>query len=128
MPSAARPITPKIREALQAAGIRFTAVLLHSGLSSLEIETDQVEEQAVYPEPFEVSAATADLVNRTRDSGHRVIAIGTTVVRALESAWTPDGVRARRGFNRLFVHPGSPVRSVGGLLTGFHAPVKSHVA
>src|SRR5207249_4944223 len=57
MPSAARPITPKIQEALEAAGIRFTSVLLHSGVSSLEIETDQVEEQAVYPEPFEVSAA-----------------------------------------------------------------------
>jgi len=128
MPSAARPITPKIREALGAAGIRFTSVLLHSGVSSLEIETDQVEEQAVYPEPFEVSAATADLVNRTRDSGHRVIAIGTTVVRALESARTPDGVRPRQGFTRLFIHPGNPVRSVDGLLTGFHDPVTSHLA
>ena len=128
MPSAARPITPKIREALEVAGVRFTSVLLHSGVSSLEIETDQVEEQAVYPEPFEVSSATADLVNRTRDSGHRVIAIGTTVVRALESAWTPDGVRPRRGFTRLFVHPGNPVRSVDGLLTGFHDPVTSHLA
>jgi len=128
MPSAARPITPKIRGALQAAGIRFTSVLLHSGVSSLEIETDQVEEQAVYPEPFEVSAATADLVNRTRDSGHRVIAIGTTVVRALESARTPDGVRPRQGFTRLFIHPGNPVRSVDGLLTGFHDPVTSHLA
>jgi len=128
MPSAARPITAKIREALEAAGVRFTSVLLHSGVSSLEIETDQVEAQAVYPEPFEVSAAAADLVNRTRDGGHRVIAIGTTVVRALESAWTPDGVRPRQGFTRLFVRPGNPVRSVDGLLTGFHDPVTSHLA
>jgi len=128
MPSAARPITPKIREALEAAGVRFTSVLLHSGVSSLEIETERVEEQAVYPEPFEVSSATADLVNRTRDAGHRVVAIGTTVVRALESAWTPDCVRPRQGFTRLFVHPGNPVRSVDGLLTGFHDPVTSHLA
>ncbi len=128
MPSAARPITPKVREALEAAGVRFVSVLLHSGVSSLEIEAETVEEQAVYPEPFQVSQATADLVNRTRGGGHRVIAIGTTVVRALESAWTPDGVRPRQGFTRLFVHPGNPVRSVDGLLTGFHDPVTSHLA
>ena len=128
MPSAARPITPRIREALEGAGIRFASVLLHSGVSSLEIETDKVEEQAVYPEPFQVSQVTADLVNRTREGGHRVVAIGTTVVRALESSWTPDGVRARGGFTRLFVHPGNPVRSVDGLLTGFHDPVTSHLA
>ena len=128
MPSAARPITPRIREALEGAGIRFASVLLHSGVSSLEIETDKVEEQAVYPEPFQVSQATADLVNRTREGGHRVVAIGTTVVRALESSWTADGVRARGGFTRLFVHPGNPVRSVDGLLTGFHDPVTSHLA
>src|SRR5207245_7236718 len=112
--------------AREAAGIRCAATLLHSAVSSLEIDADKVEEQAVYPEPFEVSSATADLVNRTRDGGRRVIAIGTTVVRALESAWTPDGVRSRRGFTRLFMHPGKPVRSVDGLLTGFHDPVTSH--
>src|SRR5438132_11394899 len=66
MPSAARPITPRIQEALEGAGVRFTSVLLHSGVSSLEIGTDQVEAHAVYPEPFGVASATADLVNRTR--------------------------------------------------------------
>src|SRR2546422_913501 len=71
---------------------------------------------------------SADMANRTREAGHRVIAIGTTVVRALESAWTPDGVRPREGFTRLFVHPGNPVHSVDGLLTGFHDPVTSHLA
>src|SRR2546427_818233 len=122
MPSAARPITPRIEEALEAAGVRFTSVVLHSGVSSLEIETDSVEQQAVYPEPFQVSRSAAEMVNRTREEGHRVVAIGTTVVRALESAWTPDGLRPRQGFTRLFVHPGNPVRSVDGLLTGFHGP------
>src|SRR5439155_20836419 len=104
------------------------SVLVLSAVSSLEIETDRVEDQAVYPEPFEVSPATADCVNRARDAGHRVVAIGTTVVRALESAWTPDGVRPRQGFTRLFIHPGNPVRSVDGLLTGFHDPVMSYLA
>src|SRR5438132_13251831 len=97
MPSAARPITPKIREALEAAGIQFASVLLHSGVSSLEIETDTVEEQVVYPEPFRVSPSTADLVNRTREGGHRVAPIGTTVVRPLQSLWTPDRVRPPPG-------------------------------
>ena len=128
MPSAARPITSKIRKELEAAGIRFATVMLHSGVSSLEVEAETVEQQAVYPEPFEVSESTAQLVNRTRDQGHRVVAIGTTVVRALESAWTPDGMRARQGFTRLFVHPEHPVRAVDGLLTGFHDPVTSHLA
>ncbi len=72
--------------------------------------------------------ATADWVNRTREAGHRVVAIGTTVVRALESSWTADGIRPRQGFTRLFIHPGNPVRSVDGLLTGFHDPVTSHLA
>jgi S-adenosylmethionine:tRNA ribosyltransferase-isomerase len=128
MPSAARPITPRIQQALAEAGVRFASVLLHSGVSSLEIEADTVEEQAVYPEPFQVSEEAADLINTTRETGHRVVAIGTTVVRALESAWTPDGIRARQGFTRVFVHSGSPVRSVDGLLTGFHDPVTSHLA
>ncbi len=128
MSSAARPITPRIQRALAEAGVRFASVLLHSGVSSLEIETATVEKQAVYPEPFDVSETTANLVNETRDAGHRVVAIGTTVVRALESAWTPEGVRLRQGFTRLFVHPGNPVRSVDGLLTGFHDPVTSHLA
>ncbi|HYU05881.1 MAG TPA: S-adenosylmethionine:tRNA ribosyltransferase-isomerase [Thermoplasmata archaeon] len=128
MPSAARPITPRVQRALAAAGVRFASILLHAGVSSLEIEADAVEQQAVYPEPFEVSEETARLVNETREAGHRVVAIGTTVVRALESAWTRDGMRPRRGFTRVFVHPGNPVRAVDGLLTGFHDPVTSHLA
>jgi len=128
MPSAARPITPEIRRLLEEAGVRFASVVLHSGVSSLEIEADTVERQAVYPEPFEVSSATAERVNRTHEAGGRVIAVGTTVVRALESAWTSDGLRPRQGFTRVFVHPGNSVRAVDGLLTGFHDPVTSHLA
>jgi S-adenosylmethionine:tRNA ribosyltransferase-isomerase len=128
MPSAARPITPRIRKALEDAGVRFATVVLHSGVSSLEVETETVERQAVYPEPFHVPEATAQLVNRTHDAGHRVVAIGTTVVRALESAWTPEGMRSRQGFTRLFVNSENPVRGVDGLLTGFHDPVTSHLA
>ena len=128
MPSAARPITPRIRTALEEAGIRFASILLHSGVSSLEIETPTVEEQSVYPEPFEVSAEAAGLANDVRREGHRVVAVGTTVVRALESAWTPDGMVPRSGFTRLFIHMSHPPHAVDGLLTGFHDPVTSHLA
>ncbi len=128
MPSAARPITPRVAEALATAGVRFASVLLHTGVSSLEVEADTLETQAMYPEPFSVSRETADLVNRTHAADGRVIAVGTTVVRALESAWTPEGVRSRSGYSRLMVNPDSGVHAVDGLLTGFHDPVTSHLA
>jgi len=128
MPSAARPITPRIRGALEDAGVRIAPILLHTGVSSLEIESDIVEAQPMYPEPFSVSAETALAVNRTHAGGGRVIAVGTTVVRALESAWTPEGVRPRMGFTRMFVNPDRGVHAIDGLLTGFHDPVTSHLA
>jgi len=128
MPSAARPITPRIREALEDAGVRFAAIVLHSGVSSLEIESRTVEDQPVYPEPFEVPATTAHLANDVRDEGRRIIAVGTTVVRALESAWSGSGLVPRRGFTRLFINAALPPRVVDGLLTGFHDPVTSHLA
>ncbi len=128
MPSAARPITPRMKGLLEEAGVRFASVLLHTGVSSLEIEGETVEGEAMYPEPFAVSRETAEAVNRTHAAGGRVIAVGTTVVRALESAWTPEGVRPRAGFSRLQVNPDRGVHAVEGLLTGFHDPVTSHLA
>lgn len=128
MPSAARPITPRIRERLEEAGVGISPILLHTGVSSLEIEADTVEGQAMYPEPVTVSKTTADIVNATHAGGHRVIAVGTTVVRALESAWTPEGVRPVAGFTRLFVNPDRGVHAIDGLLTGFHDPATSHLA
>jgi S-adenosylmethionine:tRNA ribosyltransferase-isomerase len=128
MPSAARPITPRMKELLEESGIRFAPIVLHTGVSSLEIEGEIVEGEAMYPEPFFVSKETAGAVNRTHLAGGRVIAVGTTVVRALESAWTPDGVVPRAGFSRLQVNPDRGVHAVDGLLTGFHDPVTSHLA
>jgi S-adenosylmethionine:tRNA ribosyltransferase-isomerase len=128
MPSAARPITSRVRDALFAHGIGITRIVLHTGVSSLEIEHDTVEHQALYPESFRVPAATAHAVNAVHDRGHRVIAVGTTVLRALETAWTLNGLRACTGSTSLYVHPGVGVRAVDGLLTGLHDPVTSHLA
>ncbi len=128
MPSAARPITPSVRDRLFARGIGISGIILHTGVSSLEIESETVEEQALYPETFRVPAATAYAVNLAHARGGRVIAVGTTVVRALETAWTPNGLRACAGSTSLYVHPGIGVRAVDGLLTGLHDPVTSHLA
>ncbi len=84
----------------------------------------------MFPEPFWVSVAAAEAVNRARNEGRRVIAVGTTVVRALESAWDERGdrLRAATGFTRVYLHPGRPIRAADGLITGFHDPATSHLA
>jgi S-adenosylmethionine:tRNA ribosyltransferase-isomerase len=128
MPSAARPFSDRVVASLRARGIEVAGLVLHTGVSSLEVEADRVEEQTLYPEPFRVPAATAAAVHAARAEGRRVIAVGTTVVRALESAWDGEAVRPARGFTRLYVHPGREVRSVDGLLTGLHDPLASHLA
>ena len=128
MPSAARPFTPRIRDMLLAHGIGITGIVLHTGVSSLEIEEETVENQAVYPEPFHVSTATANAINAAHSRGGRVVAVGTTVVRALETARTGDAVRHCNGSTSLYVHPGIGVHTIDGLLTGLHDPVTSHLA
>src|SRR2546425_11417953 len=128
MPSAARPITAHVRDMLRSRGIGIVGVILHTGVSSLEIEDETVEHQALYPEWFRVSPAIANAVNAAHARGNRVIAVGTTVVRALETAWIGNGVRACAGSTSLYVHPGAGVHIVDGLLTGLHDPVTSHLA
>lgn len=130
MPSAARPFTRAVVDGLRERGVGIATIRLHTGVSSLEIETDEIEQHTTPPEPYRVSQATADAVNATRRGGHRIVAIGTTVVRALESAWSSDEQRvvSRTGFTRLLVHPGRGVFAVDGLLTGFHDPGASHLA
>ena len=128
MPSAARPFTRRVLSDLRERGVELARILLHTGVSSLEVESEELEEVVLYPEPFDVSAATARAVNQAKRLGRRVIAVGTTVVRALESAWDGDEVRAASGFTRLYVRPGRPVHAVDGLLTGLHDPMASHLA
>ncbi len=128
MPSAGRPFTRRVVDALEARGTGFAEVTLHTGVSSHEVEASEVEEQALYAEPFLVPERTAESVNAARREGRPVIAVGTTVVRALETAWDGERVRAAAGFTRLLIHPGRPVRSVDGLLSGLHDPLASHLA
>lgn len=128
MPSAARPFTTRVVEDLEANGIKFASIVLHTGVSSLEVESEELEDQVMYAEPFEVSEATAHAVNEAMREGRGIIAVGTTVVRALESAWDGEQVRSISGFTRLYIHPERGVNVVDALLTGFHDPMASHLA
>jgi S-adenosylmethionine:tRNA ribosyltransferase-isomerase len=122
MPSASRPFTPAIVTELAARGVLIAPLTLHTGVSSLEVDEDP------YPEPFDVPPATARLVNHVRAAGGRVIAAGTTVVRALETAVLPSGlVGPAAGWTSHVVTPESGVRVVDGLLTGLHEPRSSHL-
>jgi S-adenosylmethionine:tRNA ribosyltransferase-isomerase len=128
MPSAARPFSREVVGGLSSRGIGIARILLHCGVSSLEVEADRLEDQVLYAEPFEVPAETARAVREAHRRGGRVIAVGTTVVRALESAVGCGGIQPTRGFTRLYVHPPAPLRVVDGLLTGLHDPMTSHLA
>jgi S-adenosylmethionine:tRNA ribosyltransferase-isomerase len=121
MPSAARPFTDRIVTRLVSAGIQFAPILLHTGVASPEAH------ERPYPERFAVSATTARIVNQAREAGNRVIGIGTTAVRALESAVDGDRVVAAKGWTDLVITPARGVRVVDGLLTGFHEPMASHL-
>jgi S-adenosylmethionine:tRNA ribosyltransferase-isomerase len=128
MPSAGRPFTARVLASLAEREVQLVPIVLHTGVSSLEVETDIVEAHPLYPEPFHVPATTAKAINAARAEGRPVVAVGTTVVRALESSWDGQRVRPSTGFTRVMVHPGRPVRSVDGLVTGLHDPEASHLA
>jgi S-adenosylmethionine:tRNA ribosyltransferase-isomerase len=122
MPSAARPFSDELVTDLVARGVLFAPITLHCGVSSLEAG------ESPYPERYSVPAETAGLVNSTRRSGGRVLAVGTTVVRALETVADSDGiVTGGSGFTNLVVTPERGVRAIDGLLTGWHEPQSSHL-
>jgi S-adenosylmethionine:tRNA ribosyltransferase-isomerase len=128
MPSAARALTPEVVTRIVARGIGITPVTLHTGVSSLE------GHEAPYPERVRVPAVTAERVNATRAPGPdgrpagRVVAVGTTVVRALEAATGVDGVVGPLDrWTDVVITPERGVRAVDGLLTGWHEPEASHL-
>ena len=128
MPSAGRPFTEALLARLAERGIRTAPVLLHAGVSSLEPGDIRPPSPPVFPEPFEVPASTVAAIERTRRRGGRVVAVGTTVVRALESATDGGHLRPSRGFTRVYLSPERMVGSVDGLLTGFHTAGSTHLA
>jgi S-adenosylmethionine:tRNA ribosyltransferase-isomerase len=122
MPSASRPFTPDLVTRLVSAGIGMTPVTLHTGVSSLE------EDEDPYPERFDVPATTAQRVADTHRHGGRVIALGTTAVRALETGVDAHGQPlAASGWTDRVISPDEPPVRVDGLITGWHEPRSSHL-
>lgn len=128
MPSAARPFSARVLGRLHRAGVLVAAITLHTGVSSLEHDPETLHHTAMPPEPFHVPRFTARAVRHVRARGGRVIAVGTTVVRALESAFDGLEVRPGGGSSRRVLRPGQAPRVVDGLLTGLHEPRSSHLA
>jgi S-adenosylmethionine:tRNA ribosyltransferase-isomerase len=122
MPSAGRPFTAELITRLVTGGMLVAPITLHTGVSSQE------RGEPPYPERFRVPQHTARLVNAVHEWGGRVIAVGTTVVRALETISQPDGtVDAHEGWTNLLVTPERGLWTIDGLLTGLHEPDSSHL-
>ena len=123
MPSAGRPFSARVLEGLVHRGVHIAPIVLHTGVSSLE------EHEPPYAEYFRVDERTARTVNEARRRGGRIIAVGTTAVRALETVAAPDGrVSPGSGWTELVVTPERGIFAVDALLTGFHEPHASHLA
>jgi S-adenosylmethionine:tRNA ribosyltransferase-isomerase len=121
MASAGRPLTERALVRLIARGVPVAPIVLDTGVSSQE------SHEPPQPERFTVPAVTARLANSTLAAGRRVVAVGTTVVRALESAAAGGRVQPSTGWTSLVLGPDRPARVVGGLLTGLHEPEASHL-
>ncbi len=123
MPSAARPFTPRVVSSLRRAGVMLASVTLHAGVSSPEAGEPPM------PERFTVPSETARLVDVTRRTGGRVVAVGTTVTRALESVARPDGsLTTGSGWTNLVLSRSRPAYVVDGLISGWHVPGASHLS
>jgi len=122
MPGAGRPFTNELVTELVTKGVALAPVLLHAGVSSLEAK------ELPAAEHFRVPEQTARLVNHTQSAGGRVIAVGTTVTRALETVARPDGsVTAGEGSTELVLGPTRPARAIDGIISGWHPPGASHL-
>ena len=123
MPSAGRAFTPELLTRLIAKGVQIAPLILHTGVASLE------EHEPPYEEFYRVPLETARTVNQARTDGRRVIAVGTTVVRALETVTDAHAVtHPGEGWTRLIVTPQRGIRAVNGILTGWHEPKATHLA
>ncbi|HVO41930.1 MAG TPA: S-adenosylmethionine:tRNA ribosyltransferase-isomerase [Aggregatilineales bacterium] len=123
MPSAGRAFTPELITRLVAQGVQIAPLILHTGVASLEAY------EPPYPEYYRVSVETAQRVNLARSKGWRVIAVGTTVIRTLETVTDGQGqVHPGEGWTSLVITPDHKIRLVDALLTGLHEPKASHLA
>jgi S-adenosylmethionine:tRNA ribosyltransferase-isomerase len=123
MPSAGRAFTPELITRLVANGVRVVPLILHTGVASLE------DDEPPYEEFYRVPPETAAAINAARAAGRRVVAVGTTVVRALETVTDRDGsTHPGEGWTDVFITPERGIRSVDAMLTGLHEPRSTHLS
>ncbi|CAA9399375.1 S-adenosylmethionine:tRNA ribosyltransferase-isomerase-like protein [uncultured Rubrobacteraceae bacterium] len=123
MPSAGRAFTPELITRLVAKGVQIVPLVLHTGVASLE------DDEPPYEEFYRVPPETAGAVNAARKAGRRIVAVGTTVVRALETVTSGDGVTyPGEGWTDLYITPVRGIRSVNAMLTGLHEPRSTHLS
>ena len=126
-PTAGLHFTPQVLDALKSRGVEIQELTLHVGYGTFKpVRVGRVEEHEVDGEEFSVSAATAAALTRAKHEGRRIIAVGTTTARALESLTVTGGiVREGAGITRLFIYPGHRFELVNGMITNFHLPRSS---
>ena len=123
-PTAGLHFTNRLIDELKAEGVEFAEVDLHVGLGTFRpVKVDEVTEHKMHSEYFCIDEENAEKINKAKKEGRRVIAVGTTSVRTLESAALPDGtVRATSGNTQIFIYPPYKFKVVDGLITNFHLP------
>ena len=123
-PTAGLHFTPELMKRLQEKGIRLGFVTLHVGLGTFRpVKVDEITEHKMHKEHYEVSEETASLINRTKQAGGRIIAVGTTSCRTLESVMAKEGKMIKSdGWTDIFIYPGYSFQILDGLITNFHLP------
>lgn len=123
-PTAGLHFTKELLQKLKDKGVQTGFVTLHVGLGTFRpVKAEEITDHTMHSEHYEMPAETADLINRTHENGGRVIAVGTTSCRTLESVYQKEGcIRASEGWTNIFIYPGYEFRVLDGLLTNFHLP------
>lgn len=123
-PTAGLHFTPELLRAIEAKGVNVATVLLHVGLGTFRpVKAENILEHQMHAEFYELSPQSAKLINQTKAAGQRVVAVGTTSVRTLETSGGPDGqVKAGSGWTDIFIYPGYQFKIVDALVTNFHLP------
>lgn len=123
-PTAGLHFTKELLEKIKEKGVNVVSITLHVGLGTFRpVKVDKIEEHHMHTETFNISKEAADTINRTRAAGGRVIAVGTTSCRTLESAAADDGtIPAKSGDTDIFIYPGYKFKAIDCLITNFHLP------
>ncbi len=123
-PTAGLHFTPELLEEVKAKGVEIAYVTLHVGLGTFRpVKADNILDHKMHTEHYALTAENAEKINRTKANGGRVIAVGTTSCRTLESIGITDGkIQAAEGFTDIFIYPGYTFKVLDGLLTNFHLP------